>query len=76
MTIFVLTIEYEISYPEYKKKDNSFYNLLPKKMITSFKHNCYKNEFIFNNENFKLQVISLCDEKKTKLSICSGKSNK
>ena len=63
------TIEYEISYPEYKKKDNPFYNLLPKKMITTFKHNCYKNEFIFSNNNFKLQVISLCSDKKTTLSF-------
>ena len=47
---------------------------LPKKMVTTFKNHCYKNEFIFSADNFKLELLSECHSKKTKLGFAMGKN--
>lgn len=70
------TIEYDITYPCLERNNNSLMFLLPKKMITTFKDHCYKNEFIFANENSKLEVISLCESENTTLAFGYGKSKK
>ena len=43
-------------------------------MVTTFKDHCYKNEFIFSADNFKLELLSECHSKKTKLGFAMGKN--
>ena len=70
------TIEYDISYPCLEKSSNSLMFFLPKKMITTFKDDCFKNEFIFSNPNSKLEAISNCISKDITLAFGYGKSMK
>ena len=70
------TIEYKISYPCLEKSKNSLMFFLPKKMIMSFKDDCFKNEFIFSNPNSKLEAISNCSSKEITLAFGYGKSLK
>ncbi len=67
-------IEYDISYPCLEESNNPMRMFLPKKMITTFKDHCYKNEFIFSADNFKLELLSECHSKKTKLGFAMGKN--
>ena len=41
-------------------------------MVTTFKDHCYKNEFIFPGDIYKLELISECQSKKTKLGFALG----
>ena len=65
-------IEYAISYPCLESTNNQVRIFLPKKMVTTFKDHCYKNEFIFPGEIYKLELISECQSKKTKLGFALG----
>ena len=67
-------IEYKISYPCLEESNNPMRMFLPKKMVTTFKNHCYKNEFIFSADNFKLELFSECHSKKTKLGFAMGKN--
>ena len=67
-------IEYKITYPCLEESNNPMRMFLPKKMVTTFKNHCYKNEFIFTAENFKLELLSECHSKKTKLGFAMGKN--
>jgi hypothetical protein len=49
---------------------------LPKKMIMTFKDNCFKNKFIFSNQNSKLEAISNCNTKEITLAFGYGKNMK
>jgi hypothetical protein len=69
-------IVYEIKYPTYKRKNSILFKILPKQMITTFKDNCYKNEFIFSNNALALTIISDCNKKQTTLSYCDGARKK
>ena len=69
-------IVYEIKYPTYKRKNSILFKVLPKKMITSFKNNCYKNDFIFSTNSLSLTIISDCNKKQTTLSYCDGARKK
>jgi len=69
-------IEYSISYPCLEKSENSLMFFLPKKMVMTFKNNCFKNKFIFSNQNSKLEAISNCNEKKLTLAFGYGKNMK
>ena len=70
------SIEYEISYPCLEESSNSLMFFLPKKMITIFKDNAYKNKFIFKNNNSTLEATSFCETKKTTLAFGFGKNIK
>ena len=70
------SIEYDISYPCLEKSSNSLMFFLPKKMIATFKDNCYKNKFIFKNDNSTLEATSYCEAKETTLAFGFGKSIK
>ena len=69
-------IIYEIKYPTYKRKKSILFKILPKKMITTFSDNCYKNDFIFSNNALSLTIISDCNTKQTTLSYCDGARKK
>lgn len=69
-------IEYSISYPCLEKSTNSLMFFLPKKMIMTFKDNCFKNKFIFSNQNSKLEAISNCNTKEITLAFGYGKNMK
>lgn len=69
-------IVYEIKYPTYKRKNSILFKILPKQMITTFKDNCYKNEFIFSNKALSLTIISDCNKKQTTLSYSDGARKK
>jgi len=69
-------IVYEIKYPTYKRKNSILFKILPKQMITTFKDNCYKNEFIFSNKALSLTIISDCNTKQTTLSYSDGARKK
>ncbi len=69
-------IIYEIKYPTYKRKKSILFKILPKKMITTFSNNCYKNDFIFSNNSLSLTIISDCKTKQTTLSYCDGARKK
>ena len=69
-------IIYEIKYPTYKRKKSILFKILPKKMITTFSDNCYKNDFIFSNNALSLTIISDCNSKQTTLSYCDGARKK
>ena len=69
-------ITYEITYPKYKRKESILFKVLPKKMITTFKNNCYKNDFVFTNEALSLTIISDCNKKSTTLSYSDGARKK
>ena len=45
-------------------------------MIATFKDNCYKNKFIFKNDNSTLEATSFCEAKETTLAFGFGKSIK
>ena len=66
-------IEYDITYPCLEESNNPMRMFLPKKMVTTFKNHCYKNEFIFSADNFKLELLSECHSKKNKTRLCNGK---
>ena len=70
------TIEYAITYPCLEKSNNSLMFFLPKKMIMTFKDNCFKNKFIFSNPNSKLEAISNCNKKEITLAFGYGKNMK
>ena len=70
------TIEYAITYPCLEKSNNSLMFFLPKKMIMTFKDNCFKNKFIFSNPNSKLEAISDCNKKEITLAFGYGKNMK
>lgn len=70
------SIEYDISYPCLEKSSNSLMFFLPKKMVTTFKDDCFKNKFIFSNANSKLEAISNCKTKDITLAFGYGKSMK
>ncbi len=70
------SIEYKITYPCLEKSNNSLMFLLPKKMIMTFKNNCFKNKFIFSNPNSNLEAISNCNNKEITLAFRYGKSFK
>ena len=69
-------IIYEIEYPKYKRKESILFKVLPKKMKTTFKNNCYKNDFIFSNESLSLTIISDYKKISTTLSYCDGARKK
>ena len=70
------TIEFVITYPCLEKSNNSLMFFLPKKMIMTFKDNCFKNKFIFSNPNSKLEAISNCNKKEITLAFGYGKNMK